>query len=356
MEYVVKGLGFLLIPVIIIGVFEFFRHPIKSEAGKVFLSKFLALAGSVSSAIFLVPTFITAFSDEPVWIPIGFFAFSLLCSALTIAFINCRISYDEEGFVAKNFFGFKRQFSYNQVTAIEENLHETYLYVGKRRVMIDKFSTGGSEFIALVKKRYRTTHNGLAIPKIQKTKNDIFNGNVLDAGGFIFVYIMISVVIVVFAAFLVWYVFFSGSTADNTIEQQTTFESYVIDNNEITFTSSDNYTYKVDFIGEQLSNERLESMCDGKTVVTTYSKKITPDDEDAYYVIKAIRIDDTYLLSFEETNSLHVQEYWKLLLFPAIFAIVWAIYVVGSIVVGRNPKKYSKNIVRLFFKDGYVKY
>ena len=88
--------------------------------------------------------------------------FSSLGATLIIAFANCRISYDEDGFVAKNFFGVKRKFTYDQVTAIKENMHEDYIYVGKRRVMIDEFSVGGKEFIAYVKKRYRTLHNGQA--------------------------------------------------------------------------------------------------------------------------------------------------------------------------------------------------
>lgn len=32
------------------------------------------------------------------------------------------------------------------------------------------------------------------------------------------------------------------------------------------------------------------------------------------------------------------------------------IVALGSIIVGRDPKKYGKRIVRLFFKGGYVRY
>ena len=51
-------------------------------------------------------------------------------------------------------------------------MHEKYIYVGKRRVIVDEFSVGGDDFIKLVKKKYRTLHDGQSLPKIYKTKYD----------------------------------------------------------------------------------------------------------------------------------------------------------------------------------------
>lgn len=356
MEYIVRGLSFLIIPIIVSGVLAFLRQPKKAEKGEVYLPKFFVILGLITSTIFLIPTLITAFWDEPIWVPILFFAFSLLGASFIIAFVNCRVSYDEDGFVAKNFFGVKRKFTYDQVTAIKENMHEDYIYIGKRRVMIDEFSVGGIEFIAYVRKRYRTIHKGQALPKIYKTKHDIFNGNVEDVFGFMFAYIMISVVIVAFAIFLVWYIYFTPNTVANTVKQQVSFTTCNVKGNEIVLTSSDNKLYKIRFIGDGFDSDEIKSISDGKTVVTTYSKEVTPDDEDDYYSIKAILNGDAYLLSFDETNRWHQEEYWPLLFFPIVFAIVWGAYIAGSIIVGRNPKKFSKKVIKLFFKDGYVKY
>ena len=121
-------------------------------------------------------------------------------------------------------------------------------------------------------------------------------------------------------------------------------------------TSTDNKLYKIRFIGEGFNFDKIKSVCDGKTLLTTYSKEVTPDDADDYYAIKAIRYENSDLLSFDETNRWHQEEYWPLLFFPIVFAIVWGASVAGSIIVGRNPKKYSKKVIKLFFKDGYVKY
>ena len=356
MEHIVRGLSFLIIPIIVSGVLAFLRQPKKAEKGKVYLPKFFVILGLITSTIFLIPTLITAFSDEPIWVPILFFAFSLLGASFIIAFVNCRVTYDEDGFVAKNFFGVKRKFTYDQVTAIKKNMHEDYIYIGKRKVMIDEFSVGGIEFIAYVRKRYRTIHKGQALPKIHKTKHDIFNGNVDDVFGLMFAYIMISVLIVAFAIFLVWYIYFTPNTVANTVEQQVTFTSCTTKGDEIVLTSSDNKLYKIRFMEDGFDSTKIKAISDGKTVVKTYSKEVTPDDEKNYYSIKAILLDDTYLLSFDETNRWHQEEYWPVLFFPIVFAIVWGAYVAGSIIVGRNPKKFSKKVIKLFFKDGYVKY
>ena len=244
MSYIIRGLTFLLIPIIVSGVLGFLRQPKQAEDGKVYLPKFLAILGAIASAIFLIPAIITAFSDEPLWVPILFLLLSSLGATLIIAFVNCRITYDQDGFIHKSFFGIKRRFTYEQVTAIKENMHEKFLYVGKRRLMVDEFSIGGDDFIKLVKKKYRTMHDGKSLPKIYKTKHDIFNGNVQDAGGFLFAYILVGVIAVGFLIFAV-YSTYAPSTPNNTIEQTISFVSYEKNEEEIILTSSDNQIFKI---------------------------------------------------------------------------------------------------------------
>lgn len=62
MEYIIRGLTFALIPIIVSGVLSLLRRPKKAERGKVFIPKFFAILGSICSGIFLIPTFICAFS------------------------------------------------------------------------------------------------------------------------------------------------------------------------------------------------------------------------------------------------------------------------------------------------------
>ena len=356
MQYLIRGLSLLILPIIVSGVLAFLKMPRKAEKGKVYLPKFFLILGLIISTLFLIPTAITAFSGEDIWLPIMFFIFSLIGSIFIIAFINCRIFYDNDGFTAKSFFGISRKYSYDQITGIKENMHEDYIYLGKRRVMVDEVAVGGIEFLAFANQKYKKLHEGKPIPRILKTKHSIFNGNVNDEAGFIFVYILLSVVVVAFAAFIVYHIYFNTSSADNTVKQDVLFISCVNENDELVLMSADNKIYKLRLTGNWLDTEKISSVCDGKTNGTVYSKKYTPDDAEDYYAIKAICRGDDYILSFEETDRLHREEFTPLIWFPIVFALFFGAFVAGSIIVGRNPKRFSKKIVSIFFRDGYVRY
>lgn len=352
MEYIIQGLSFALITIIADGIFVFLRQPKEAVKGKVQLPKFFAILGLITSTIFLIPTIITAFSDEDIWVPIVFLTFSLLGATWIVAFINCRISYDDDGFVAKTFLGMKRKVSYDQVTAIKENMHETYIYIGKRRVMVDEYSIGGEDFIKLVKKKYRTFHNGESLPK---SKNDIFKGNVNDVAGFLAAHIIILVVLIVMIILLSCYTFIPNSV-NNTLAQTVIFNTCDIEKDEIVLTTTDNQIFKITFDAEQVNIQGIKTLCNGESKVTTYSKEVTPDDEDDYYSVKAIKYNDNYILSFEETNRLNRQDGLPVIGLFLFMLLIWVAYTVASVIVGRNPQKFSKKVVKVFFKDGYINY
>ena len=153
MKYITRIIENLLTPILEKIILSLFHYSRNYKTGVVYLNKFLAILGTICSAIFLIPAIITLIFDQPLWVPIIFLALASLGASLIIGFINCRISYDEDGFVSKNFLGIKRKFTYDQVTASKENLRESYLYMGERRVMVDQLAVGGDEFIKLVKKK-----------------------------------------------------------------------------------------------------------------------------------------------------------------------------------------------------------
>lgn len=45
---------------------------------------------------------------------------------------------------------------------------------------------------------------------------------------------------------------------------------------------------------------------------------------------------------------------WFVYVTLGIFFVLWSAFVVASVVIGRNPKKYSKRMIRFFFQDGYT--
>ena len=354
MEYVIRILTFALIPIVVSGVLAFLRRPKKAEAGKVFMPKFFIIFGSIGTCIFLIPTFICLFSEDSIRLSAFWLFFSMLPASLIVAYINCRISYDEDGFTAKNFFGIKRYYTYDQITSIKENMHEAYLYMGKRRIMIDEFGIGGLDFIWFANQKYRKLHHNRLIPKMQN-KKDIFNGNIESPGEFLFVFIVMGIV-GIGALILITCFVFQPSTKNNTIEQQTVFQAYTQQDRDWVMKSTDGQIYKIKFTDSEFDADLVPSLCDGKTVYTTYSEKIEPDHEENYYGVKAIMADGNYVLTFEETARMHTREYWPLIIFVGLVITLPAcLFIIFGIKVGRNPTKYSPRTVKIFFKPEYVK-
>ena len=330
------------------------KKPRKSEIGKVHLPKMLAAIGGITAVFFLI-LFVASYADGEKGVSIFFLGFAAMGTLPIIAYLNCRISYDDDGFVAKTFFGIKRRVTYDQVTAMKENMHETYIYFGKRRVMVDELAVGGKEFISFVRKKYRVFHNGQSLPKICKKKKDIFNGHVNDVAGFYFAYGLVLVLLTGVIVFMLFNICIPKNV-NNTLEQTVTFISCDVKEDEVILTSADGSIYKISYSAEQINIQEIESICNGESKVTIYCKKVTPDDAEDFYSIKAIKYNDSYLLSFEEENRLYRQESLPIIGFFLFMLLVWVAFIVASVIVGRNPHKFSKRVIRLFFKDGYINY
>lgn len=354
MKYIVGSLGLLIIPIIVRAALMYLSFPKKAEKGKVYLPKFIAVLGIITSAVFLVPTVITAFTDESVWLTVIFLFFSLAGAAIIVAFINCRVEYDENGFTHKNFLGIKRKYSYDDVTHIREDMHEDRIIAGGHKIMIDEFAVGGAEFIGFVRKQYRKRHDGLPLQTIKKDRHDIFNGNVYDAGGFVFVYILVGALILFGFVSVVSVILFSHSTPENTTEQKVVIDSSYTDGDEFVLTSRDGEMYKILYWDEIQDIDAVQKICTDTSEVTVYSDKITEKKNDSYYSVKAIKSGAEYILTFDETNRLRQKNLMPAIFFLTGLVLLWGLFVFFSVIVGRNPKKY-KRFVKLFFRPEYIK-
>lgn len=326
----------------------------QGEKGKVYLPKFILIIGCIGTAFFLALSILMFFTDEPWWMALGFLPFSFLGATLIIAFYNCRISYDENEFTVKNFWGAKKTYTYEQVTGIREGMNDTYLYIGKRRVLVELLSVGGMQFIMFVGKKYRLLHGGRNIPEVKKDKHDIFKGNVKDASGVIVAYSLVGVFLVGCAIFIL-VDFLTPETPENTIEKQVIFQEAVVGDRKTILLTEDNQTYQIRRLEEE-KMDVLRTLCDEGAVVTVYVKEVTPKDGENYYSVKALLYEGEFLLSFDETNRAQRRDDGLFLCMLLVFVLIWAGYIVASIIVGRNPNKYGKKVVRFFFKDGYVKF
>jgi len=288
-------------------------------------------------------------------LPLIFFAFSSLGLLLFFIYLNCRITYDDNGFSVKNLFGVKKSYTYDEITSLREDMSEDVLFVGKRKISVERIAVGGFEFIAFAKKKYKQLHSGQRIPKAKRSKLDLFNGNIYDAESLLLVYVILGVLAIVFLAVSVC-VYCNTYSPKNTVEQQVVFSSFADEGDEIILTSKDGEIYKIRFFDDAFDASAIEQICNGKTTMTVYVEEISPDDEEPYFFVYAIARHNNYLLSFDQTNAWHRQEYAPLIPISVAFLLLFASTIVGSVVVGRNPRKYKKWVVRLFFKDSHVKW
>ena len=355
MEYIIRGLTFALIPIVVSGVLALLHRPKKTEKGKVCLPIALAIVGVICSVAFLIPTFICAFSDTSVWISAIFLLLAMLSSLLIVAYINCRIDYDEDGFTAKNFFGIKRRFTYDQITARKYRMQNTVFYLGKRKIVIYDYAVGRFEFHLFVKKKYRRIYKK-AIP--EKVNKDILNGNLHSPLGFVLLDIVMGILGIGFLISIVCWVHFSRPySPDNTIKQQVIFQTCQKKGGDWILKATDGKIYKIEDAYKSLDAESISSLCDGRTLLTTYSNEVSRSrhNKQFYYSVKAIVRDGEYVLTFDQTHQFFKQGAVPLILLLLTLNLMLAASFAGCVIVGRNPSKYDKKFIRLLFRSGWVK-
>ncbi len=321
---------------------------------KVYLPIYLLIIGILEAVFCLGCAAGSYFLADAQVASLFFILFSFLGFFCIFGYLNCRITYDETSFTAKNIFGIKRTYQYTEITGISGNIKDIHFYMGKRKVLIDGIAVGSAEFVKFAKKRYRVLTDGEAIPnQKRKRKMDIFNGNIENPGEFILIYILVSVLdIVLLIVFSVW--LFAPVNAENTTHQEVSFVSYEQIDDEWIFSDGSEIVYK--FIYEIKNMDKILAICDGKTTVDLYVKEMN-DNSAQYLSIRGIYQGEEAIFSFEEcTAAIRRETGLPVVVILGTLSLLWGANVAGSIIVGRNPKKYKRWVVELFFKRSYVHY
>lgn len=281
--------------------------------------------------------------------------FSLLGLSLIIGYVNCRITYDENSFTYKNFWGVKRTFKYDEITAIEDFEMDIKLYVGKYKVKIDDSAVGKNEFLTFAKKQYRIKNDGKAIPKAEMG-SDIFKGNIEQAGIMIFLYVLIGLLFLAMIVFVM--IDFMPVTAKDLEYKTLSFESYEVQEGYLLlYTAENTECYSIPAYCELLENpESFIELCNsGKSFEVGY--RFDEENDVRYYDVHSIAgQDEQVYLTPEIVHSYRCEDIWKLYLIFGVLGLLYFAFVAMSIYVGRNPERFSRKFVRLFFDDQYVRY
>lgn len=342
---------------IIKGIILYIKTPIKERKGKVFLPNGFFGVGSVIVSVSLICAITAWFCKEQTAVVI-FLIIYFVGMVLTLAYVNCRIWYDETGFTYKNFIGIKRKATYKDITGVSYQRSHTF-YVGKCKLHVFSIFKGGLDFAFFVFDKYNEACNGQKIPEIKPKEREtkIFNGHVKEWEAVIATYVLLVIIALVAVGLAVYVVHFDTDTVDNTIKHTVKFisceERY---DGRIRLVTTNGDVYKIAYTDEQFNIENIKEYCDGKTSLVTYSKEAKPRKSEDYYSIKAIMHNGEFILSFEDNDRLHKQEEKFYIGIAIGISVLMALFIVSSAIVARNPQKYSRKVVRLFFKDGYVKY
>ena len=292
---------------IIRGVIALIFDPPMPEKGQVKLFKLLPIIGVPCGALFLIPTCITLFTGESPWLSAGFLAFSWLGCSLIVGYLNCTITYSDDTFTVKNFLGFKRTYSYQDIDKIRHTPNHDWLYIGRRRVLVDALAINGDRFLDTARKRYRTSHGGKPIPSAPCRKWDLFKGNVRDPGQKLFGLVLIYVVLLVV---LVLLLIFGAPKSENDLEYTTiTPIDCVIQNDSLRLHVAETDTYyRVTPYQALLDDvDTFLKLCESGEKLAVGVRYYSSADDPFYDIYTIEKADGTVLLSLETANQVNQQ-------------------------------------------------
>lgn len=333
------------------------HRPQNGDGRTVHLPKLLLVIGIICTAVFLIPACYFIFFEKELG-GLGILAMSLLSSSMIIGYVNQRIYYDEDGFTAKSFFGIKRRYSYSDIEYIYGDAKkDSKIIANGRKIHLDEIAVGKFEFIAFAKKQYRTLNAGAKIPYKEKTSrfDAVFNGNVKNPGAQIFIYILIFVLIV--GVIVLGVVLNKPTEMDDLQFNTVTVNSYEI---------NDEYIY-LDINGfktEPYLRGYRQTVADQARFMALLNEKqkfeigynTFVDDGVTEYRIEYIRDKNgTVLTTPEDFYEFYQHDFNIIMSIMVSFLVLWVIYVLFVIYVGRNPKKFSPKLVHKLYKEGSIK-
>lgn len=354
MLYVDCFLFALVFVILIGGVVYVIRLKEKENKNTLYLPAFVTMVGIFCSLIFTVISIIVLATGR-FTLCFVFLVFALLLSTLILAGRNSGIVYDVEHFTARNFLGIKHTYSYSDITAIQGHTKDIKLFVGRRVVRLDEMYVNRKQFLAFAEAQYRKSHNGQSF--MQKQKKDIFNGNVENAGEFIFVYCLLG--IIVLGIIVTAWVSSRPTDPASLKYRDLRFVRMEVDRQPrgndhlLLFAQGDEMPYRISsYMTTVRQPEEFLDSVDSGDVFTVGYETYENADKPHYGVESLTGADGKVYLTPED-----VCEKWDLgdyLIFGSI-GLFFAAFVVLSIVVGRHPERFSKRFVRLFFKEGYIR-
>lgn len=331
----------------------------KTRENGVYLPGSFFWTGAAGGGVFSVFGWLGA--DADAFTATVFAAFVVLASVMMLGWRNCCIVYDREGFTQKNLIGMWRRFRYDQVTGWSPhpgNPMESTVYVLGKTVSFNMLSANSAGFLIALKDGYRRTHGGKKLPGHRQTKYKTgFRAHVRNPGEFLFIFLLLVVFVVGMGGWCAWMIWtpLDGSDCETL---NVTFTAWSVEDEELKLTAEEyEEVFEIRGYPEFVPMpDALVGRCDGKTVFEAQARRVNPDDGPDYYWIQALRADGVDYLTLADTTEYNRTNLSVLLWFFGGFLLLWFALAGLMYLVGSNPAKYPKWLVKGLFKEGYIEY
>lgn len=346
---------YLVIGVAVSALLGFMRKPKAPKGQTVTLPALMAGIGVIGVVTFAVLA-VWSYEEEGLGTALLFLSFVLLSAWLIVAYINCRITYDEHGFTVKNFFGITRGYTYDEITWYK-GTRDIKLYVGGRVVRIDEMAVGKTEFLCYAEACYMRTHGGRRLPTESpdgKKSFDLFNGNVENAGEFILAY----AILVGFVLFMFGFVIYDSRPmeAEDLSYSAIQVEQYAVEDDDLwLYAEGEELPFEIWGYATALEDvDTFLRLCETGTAFTVGYVSY-PNADEPYHKLHCVEDDKgTVHLTMEAAYREEMKNTKEMALFMGLMSLLIVLFIAASIYVGRHPERFSPKIVYMFFKKEYI--
>lgn len=309
----------------------------------VHLPFFMVAIVMVCATILTVPTVVCAVDGD--WMFALFGVVVLLSICMMTAYLNCVIRYDDEGFVARNFFGIKRSCSYGEVDCVRGR-RDRKIWFNGYCVTIDEICLGADEFMDALHKGHRKV-TGRHVPAF-KPKWDPMNGHMEHPWGYFILWVVMGLFCASFPV-LVLYSMTAEPDPSEISVRSVEFCRYSVDYESLMlYAAGEERPYEIanykDY-GEILPSP--EVLCSGGK----YSVGVQGDSRCVSSLTDA---DGFRYITLESERQVYRDNQRPIAWVISIASVVGVFFCYMGIAVARHPERYSEFVRRLFYKDGYL--
>ena len=335
------------------------RETSEAKPGVVALPKQMLALGIVCCILLAALGVIFLFTPDA-WIgAVIMFALALLSGSMIVAYFNQRVVYDDETFTQSTFFGTKRTFTYADITGMrsKDGIGDTRLFAGGHSIFMDNMAVGTAEFLKHASQKYAELHDGAPIPDVapRAKSNDLFRGNVTNPGEWIALFIIVGVCILGVCVLLCVSSWPQKVDVAALSEYKVEIgEAYLDDGTLELYTVDGRELYRLpDYEKAVPDTAAFEAHLRSSGVLVL---RVSPaSKENVYNIAYMAAPTGTVFLTPEDVDRTEQENFVRTAILSGVFLVLAAAFIVFVIYVGRNPKKFSPNLVNKIFKEGTLR-